>query len=113
MVNTPTPLPVQNADAAIAAVKAQFPEVAKIQKKRADIIGATTDITTFQRADGWDLVFWEGWGDCPAGCINNRYHYFSVKKDGRVSKEGEYARLFNAEENSFDISGAAMWGVPK
>ncbi len=112
-VNTPTPRSVQNADAAIAAVKAQFLQVAKIQKKGAGMIGGTTDITALQRADGWDLVFWEGWGDCPAGCINNRYSYFSVQPDGRVIQAGEYTRVFDADKNSFNTTGAPMWGVPK
>jgi hypothetical protein len=113
VVNPPTPQSAQDADAAIAVVKAKFPQFAKIQKKSAGMIGATTDITALQRADGWDLVFWEGWGDCPAGCINNRYSYFSVKKDGRVTQAGEYTRVFNADKNSFDTTGAPMWGVPK
>ncbi len=113
VVNTPTPVSVPDADTVIAVVKAKFPEVAKIQKKSSGTIGATTDITALQRADGWDLVFWEGWGDCPAGCINNRYSYFSVKQDGSVTKAGEYTRVFNADKNSFDTTGAPMWGVPK
>ncbi len=113
MVNTPIPRSVQDAEAAIAAVKAQFPQVAKIQKKGAGMIGGTTDITVLQRAASWDIAFWEGWGDCPAGCINNRYSYFSLQPDGRVIQAGEYTRVFDADKNSFNTTGAPMWGVPK
>ncbi len=110
---TSAPAPIANADAAIAAVKAKFTEVSKIQKMGAATIGASSDIKVFERTDGWDIAFWEGWGDCPAGCINNRYHYFTVKKDGRVTKVGEYARIFNGDKNSLDTTGTPRWGVPK
>jgi|GEM_PF-829900 len=111
---TPTAasMPIANADAAIAFVKSKFGEVAKIQRTAAGLIGASSNIWVFERTDGWDLAFWEGWGDCPSGCINNRYHYFTVKKDGRATKVGEYARIYNADKNSFDTAGAPMWGVP-
>jgi hypothetical protein len=112
IVMTPT-LSIPDAASAIAAVKSQFDQVGQVQPKSPGSIGGTTDITAIERADGWDLVFWKGSGDCPAGCIDNRYYYFSVKKDGRVMQSGEYARIFNADKNSFDITGAPMWGVPK
>jgi hypothetical protein len=111
--SSPVPVPTSSADSAVAAVKARFPAVAKIEKTLKGTIGASTNITTLERADGWNLVFWEGWGDCPAGCINNRYSYFSVKQDGSVAQVGEYARVFNADKNSFDLTGAPMWSVPK
>jgi len=111
--SSPTSAAISNADAAIALVKTQFSEVAKIQKSAAGAIGASQNIFAFERADGWDIAFWQGDGDCPAGCINNRYWYFSVTKDGRVSKAGDYAKIFDPQKNSFDISGAPMWGVPK
>lgn len=106
------PAAIANADAAIAAVKAKF-DVARIQKSGSRVIGASTNITVLEHADGWDLVFWEGSGDCPAGCINNHYYYFSVKKDGRVNKVGEYSSSYVFLTNSFETTGAPMWGVPK
>jgi hypothetical protein len=112
LVMTPT-LSIPDAARAIAAVKLQFVQVAQIQSKAPGSIGATTDITAFERADGWDLVFWQGSGDCPAGCIDNHYFYFSAKKDGQVMQAGEYLRKYNADKNSFDTTGAPMWGVPK
>jgi hypothetical protein len=111
-IMTPT-VSIPDAASAIAAVKSQFVKVAQIRPKTAGAIGATTDITALERADGWDLVFWQGSGDCPAGCIDNHYYYFSAKKDGRVLETGEYARIFDADKNTFAITGAPMWGVPK
>ena len=110
---TPAPSPVSNADAAIALVKAQFVEVARIQKSPAGAIGVSQNIFVFERAEGWDIAFWQGDGDCPAGCINNRYYYYSVSKAGRATKVGEYARIYSAQKNSFDVSGAPMWGIPR
>lgn len=109
----PSLIVIANADAAIAAVKAKFAEVAKIQKAGAGVIGASTNITVLERPDGWDLAFLEGSGDCPAGCINNHYYYFSVKKDGRVNKVGEYSSSYVFLTNSFETSGTPMWGIPK
>jgi hypothetical protein len=107
-----TPTPLSGADAAIAAVKVKFPEVAHIKPAPRGTIGASTDITVIApRTDAWYLVFWEGSGDCPAGCINNRYYYFVVK-DGQAAKAGEYARIYNSATNSYDVVGAPMWGVP-
>jgi hypothetical protein len=111
--SSPAPASISNADSAIAAVKVQFSAVTQIEKTSKGTIGASTNITVLDRADGWDLVFWEGWGDCPAGCYNNRYYYFSVKQDGSVAQVGEYARVFNSDKNSFDLTGAPMWSVPK
>jgi hypothetical protein len=110
---TATPAGITSADAAIAAVQARFPEMAKIKKAAPGTIGATTDIKVFDRGEGWEIAFVEGWGDCPAGCINNRYYYFSVRRDGRITKVGEYARIYNESTNSFTTSGVPMWGVPR
>ena len=110
---TATPAGITSADAAIVVVQARFPEVAKIKKAALGTIGATTDIKVFDRGEGWEIAFVEGWGDCPSGCINNRYYYFSVRKDGRITKVGEYARVYNESANSFTTSGVPMWGVPR
>jgi hypothetical protein len=104
---------ISNADAAIAAVQARFPLVAKIQRVPANVIGASTSITVIDRSDGWDLVFREGSGDCMAGCINNRYYYFSVKKDASIKQAGEYSRIYNADKNNYETSGSPLWDVPK
>lgn len=100
-------------DAAIALVKATFPKVAHIKSTPPGLIGASTNITVvLPRQDASYLVFWEGWGDCPAGCINNRYYYFVVK-DGVATQAGEYARIYDEAKNNFETTGAPLWGVPR
>lgn len=108
-----TPAGITSADAAIAAIQARFPEMAKLQRATPGAIGATSDIKVFDRGEGWEIAFIEGWGDCTAGCINNRYYYFSVRRDGRITKVGEYARIFNEATNTYQSSGVPMWGVPR
>lgn len=111
--NFPAGAPLANSDAAIKAAQARFPDLGMIKPAPALSLGASTDIKLFERSDGWDLVFWQGSGDCPAGCIDNRYTYVTVKKDGRIDKVGEYARVYDAETNSFKTTGTPMWGMPK
>lgn len=110
---TATPIAITTADAAIALIKVRYPDVAKIQKAQTGLLGSATDIKVFDRGEGWELAFVDGSGDCPAGCINNHYTYFSVSKTGRVTKVGEYTRTFNATTNTYDTSGTPFWGVPK
>ncbi|MBI5648919.1 MAG: hypothetical protein HZC40_00475 [Chloroflexi bacterium] len=110
---TRTPIVINSQDAAIAAIKTRFPEIAHIKATPRGTIGATTNITVLApRQNEWWVVFWEGSGDCPAGCINNRYWYFVVDRDGRVTPAGEYSRVFIAEKNAFEEKGSPMWGVP-
>jgi hypothetical protein len=108
-----TPTPVSATESAIALVKSKFPELAHIKSSPPFSIGASTNITVvYPRIDAIYLVFWEGSGDCPAGCINNRYYYFMVK-DNVVTKMGEYSRIYNEAKNNFETTGAPLWGVPK
>ncbi|MFQ6015411.1 MAG: hypothetical protein ACE5NP_08215, partial [Anaerolineae bacterium] len=108
-----TPTPITDEEEAIAAVKARYPEVKEVERVPEDVIGAPTDITVIEREGGWDLVFRQGWEDCPAGCINNRYWYFSVDRDGTIIKVGEYSRIFDSQSNTFKTTGKPLWGVPE
>ncbi len=113
---TPTPTPaivITHADQAIAAAQQKFPQLQAIKKKQPGTIGASTDITTLEQPDGWNIVFWQGSGDCPAGCINHHYWYVTVKKSGEVMLAGEYVREFNPVANAAQERGQPMWGIPK
>ncbi len=114
IIPTRTPVPnITTSDAAIAIIKKNFPEVANIKPKGTNALGATTDIQVIlPRQDAWLMVFWEGWGDCPSGCVNQRYTYFAVERDGRATKVGEYSRIFNSDKNAFEEKGSPLWGVP-
>lgn len=97
---------INGEEEAIALVKQYFPEVKKIQKTQSEI-GKTMDIRakgTLEK-DGWRILFWQGSGDCPAGCLNNKQWYFIVIKTGIIRKVGESERVFNSRKNAFDESG--------
>ncbi len=113
---TPTPAPpaaIRNAEEAIAAAQAKFPELKNIKVTPPQTIGASTNITVMDSADGWNLVFWQGSGDCPAGCIDNHYWYVTVDKTGPVTLAGEFVREYNSATNTTQTRGQAMWGIPK
>jgi hypothetical protein len=100
-------------DDAIRLAQQKFPELSRIQKKPAASIGASSDIIVQDRAGGWNIIFWQGSGDCPAGCINNHYWYVSVEKSGSVTMAGEFVREFDSASNAVKTRGAPMWGVPR
>ena len=53
-------------------------------------IGDGDEIFFLPRGDSLLFAFKHGWGDCPSGCINNHYYYYTyVKSDHNVIKEGE------------------------
>lgn len=95
---------------AIDAVKRQYPEVRSIDETPEQTIGKSMDIRVTQRSDGWRLLFWQGSGDCPAGCLNDHEWYFVVHGDGTLEKKGEYERIYNSKQNGYDEKGARIEG---
>ena len=49
--------------------------------------GSWYQITT--AVDGWQVLIRIGWGDCPAGCINEHRWTYTVGKDGNVELVSE------------------------
>ncbi len=39
----------------------------------------STDIKAFKQGETWYVIFWHGWGDCPAGCIYGETICFTVR----------------------------------
>lgn len=65
------------------------------------------EIFFLPKGDSWHFVFKHGWGDCPSGCINNHYYYFTFNKQkGTVTKEGELP----ADKSR--SGGIYLWGIP-
>lgn len=53
------------------------------------VIGASSGVRCEhdEAGDEWHVTFWQGSGDCPAGCINKEdVAWYLVDKDGRVFK---------------------------
>ena len=116
---TPIPSPIIHSvisittpEEAIAEIKALFSMVANIVTAEPQVIGASQDIYILPRAGGWDIVFWEGTGDCMAGCLNNHYWYYKVEKIGQISQVGEFERVYNVSSNDFILRGMPLWGIP-
>jgi len=89
---SPTPIAVDVASPADAAalVIATDPRFEGAIALTPDIIGASkwweaTAIT----GGGYRVTITIGWGDCPAGCINEHVWDFEVSADGQVTLIGE------------------------
>ncbi|GEM_PF-6873758 len=102
------PKTLNSEEEAIIRVKIAYPKVKDI-KKTSDIIGKSMNISAKEADLGWKLMFWQGSGDCPSGCINNHYWYFIVHKNGKVEKIGEYERIYNSRKNASDETGSPIW----
>jgi len=79
------------ADAAAAArvALAQQPRFAGIGPFDKDLIGQASWFQVTTAEDGWQVVIRIGWGDCPAGCINEHRWTYAVGKDGKVELVSE------------------------
>ncbi|HAV15224.1 MAG TPA: hypothetical protein DCX25_02750 [Candidatus Pacebacteria bacterium] len=110
--NQSTTIPSEGDDAqeitkekAIALIQKKFPEVKNIKENPNITIGMTMYIRTTQKDNFWKLLFWQGSGDCEAGCLNDHEWYFIVKSDSSVEKVGEFERIFNSRKNGSDEKG--------
>ena len=73
------------------------------------VSGTSSNVTVVSQDDGYELVFWIGWGDCPAGCIQNRYYYYSVTTEGDVVTRG----VFGDKLDESGSEGKPLWGIPR
>jgi hypothetical protein len=76
---------------------------------------ATTDGSFIYAYDvgvlGFDVVFKRGMGDCPAGCTENEYWYFSTDGTCQPVSAGHYHATWGTG-SCLTVDGAAMWGQP-
>jgi hypothetical protein len=108
-----TKVPINTASEAIAGIRAQYPEVSGITPHLTPQPFVPDHVIVFERDGRWDIIFSTGSGDCPSGCLNNYYWYFSVWPDGTIEKEGEFSRVFVSASNSYQETGIPMWGFPR
>jgi hypothetical protein len=90
--STPSPSPavIDSAAAAARAVVAKMPLLEGIPAKDPDLIGQANwyEATPSEAAKppvAWRVVFRVGWGDCPAGCIDEHTWTYDVGADGSVT----------------------------
>jgi hypothetical protein len=97
----------------VDTARQQLPELSTIGKHAPLEIGYSEDVFIQTVPDGWRVIFYSGWGDCPSGCINGRWHYVSVNKAGLATIVGRFKHEYDGNTNKYVDSGVAVWGMPK
>jgi hypothetical protein len=77
--------PITSPEEAAARVKEVAPHLEGIGPKNPDLIGGCCFWEATPTADGWDVVFEVGWGDCQSGCIDRHRWTYHVTRDGAVT----------------------------
>lgn len=88
---TPLPVPVTTMDEAVARVIASEPRLTGIQPFDTGLIGQSSWYTV-EPASGvgaFVVTVRVGWGDCPAGCIDEHSWVYAVGPDGVVTVVSE------------------------
>jgi hypothetical protein len=75
---------IQTPEDAVARVVEIAPEFAGIGPKDPEVIGACCFWEATPTADGYEVVFEVGSGDCQAGCIDRQRSTYGVSRDGAV-----------------------------
>ena len=84
-----SPVTIITPEEAAARVAAVEPGFAGIGPKDPNLIGGCCHWEAVQTADGFDVSFEVGWGDCQAGCIERHRWTYAVSLDGAVTLRTE------------------------
>jgi hypothetical protein len=79
-----------NAAAAARLALAQQDRFRGIGPFDASLIGQSAWYKVAPAGDGWEVQIRIGWGDCPAGCINEHLWVYGVAHDGAVHLTNEH-----------------------
>jgi hypothetical protein len=79
-----------SAEAAVAAIAAVDSSFLGYAARDPDLIGQSAWYEAKPVGDGFEVTFFRGEGDCPAGCIDRAFVKFFVGRDGRVEKRCEW-----------------------
>ena len=80
---------INSTDEVINLVRQCFPELKDIPIRSATP-NKSSGVLIEEDEDGFRAYFYEGKGDCPSGCIEDKEYYFWVSRKGCVEKLGEY-----------------------
>lgn len=80
----PSPVAIATPEEAAARVVALQPGLAGIEEHDPDVIGRCCFWQATETAEGFEVAFEVGWGDCPAGCIERHRWVYAVARDGSV-----------------------------
>jgi hypothetical protein len=98
----------------LATIRATIPELADIKTiyNPASQAGDGSFIYPYMRSDGgFDIVFKQGLGDCPAGCTENDYRYFSTNDTCLPVAVGHYHAAWGSG-TCLTVDGTPMWNHP-
>jgi hypothetical protein len=98
--------PITRADA-IRLALAQDSRFAGIGPADSDLIGQAAWYEVVDADDGWQISIHIGWGDCPAGCINQHRWVYGISRSGGVSLLSEDGDALPAETG---VSGVVVAG---
>ncbi len=101
---------------AIARTHEAFPDLADVTA----VYGASDDgfvsdslIYVFEKSNGaFQLAFYQGSGDCPAGCIDSAWTYIEMNEDCEPERAGSFSEIYSGEGNCREVSGTPLWGKP-
>jgi len=87
----PSSAPVTTPEAAVAAVIAHEPRLAGIGPLDTELIGQASwyEVKPASGVGAFIVDVRVGWGDCPAGCINEHRWTYAVQPDGSVVLQAE------------------------
>jgi hypothetical protein len=81
---TPSPGQITSPDEAARRVLAEHPRFGEVPSRNPDLIGQCCWYEASEVEDGYEVLIRFGWGDCPAGCINEHRWTYHVSQDGEV-----------------------------
>ena len=97
---SPTPSPTGSPGASAGSVGSVQEAIAAVgrfdsnflgyMQRDPDLIGQSAWVEVKPVANGFELVFFRGEGDCPAGCIERSFIKFFVGREGQVEKRCEW-----------------------
>jgi hypothetical protein len=86
---SPSPVTIITSEQAAARVAEVEPGLAGIGPEDPNMIGGCCFWEAVPSADGFEVMFEVGWGDCQAGCIDRHRWTYRVSRDGSVILLGE------------------------
>ena len=86
---TPGQPAITTPDQAVERILEQNPDLRGIGPKDPDMIGGCCFYEVTEDADGYQVTFEVGWGDCMAGCINRHRWTYAVARGGEVQLREE------------------------
>lgn len=104
---TPEPVTVTSPEAAVARVLLAEPRLVGIAPLAADAIGQASwyEVAPASGVGAFVVTVRIGWGDCPAGCIDEHRWLYAVGPDGSVTTVSETGQP--VPDDSWPAAGAA------